>query len=168
MGKKIQLEGEAYFIRPFHLDKGENLEDGHDLKDKLDKIGGQYSAEIALPQFNNKDDAAEWLSSLGIPVSGMQGNRIKRRKDGDTGEVKILYKIDRPHMEPKFENPHMGPPKVYGPEGDEPWDEEVLIGNGSKVKVELDVWQGKKATKIRWERMRVLELVPYEPEEGGF
>ena len=28
----------------------------------------------------------------------------------------------------------------------DPWDESVLIGNGSKLKVRLDVWEGKIVT----------------------
>ena len=164
MGKPVYIEGEALYIRPYFLDKGENLPEG-EQKDKILRTGGIYTTQVKLP-FDNRDDAEEYLNSKGIPTDGLMGNLLKRVKRDD-GSVDIVYKVVRPHEEPNFDEPYMGPPKVLGADNSE-WDKEVLIGNGSKITVKLDVWVGTKSKKVRWEAVRVEELIPYEPEEGGF
>lgn len=162
MGKKVYIEGEAHYFRPYFLDTGENLEDG-DFKDKIMKTEGVYTARIKLNQ-ESRDAAEDYLNGFGVPTDNMFGNLLTR--DRETGD--IFYKVVRGHMEPNFEDPLMGPPKVVDEEGKE-WDPEVLIGNLSKLTIKLDVWKGNKATKIRWEGVRVDDLVPYEPtDEGGF
>lgn len=162
--KNVYLKGKARYIRPYHNDTGENLPDG-DLKAKLQKTEGQYTAEVVLP-FDSRDDAEEHLNSLGVPTDGMMGNLLKRKKLDD-GTVEIVYKITRPHMEPNFEDPLMGPPKVVDADNNE-WDPEVLIGNGSDITVKLNVWTGTKAKKIRWDGVRVESLVEYVPNDEGF
>jgi len=164
MSNKVYLKGKARYIRPYHLDVGANLEDGSDIKEKIMKSDGIYSTMVALP-FDNRDDAEEHLNGLGIPTEGMMGNLLKRIKNDD-GTVDIVYKIVRPHMEHNFEDPLMGPPKVVDSEGDT-WDEDTLIGNGSDITVKLDVWLGTKAKKIRWEGVRIDNLVEYEATDGG-
>jgi hypothetical protein len=165
MAKKVYLKGKAQYLRPYHRDTGENLDDNSDIKQKLMKTDGIYSTMVELP-FDNRDDAEEHLNSLGIPTNGLFGNLLKRIDVN--GEKKIVYKVVRPHMVHAFEEPLMGHPKVVDADGKE-WDKEVLIGNGSGITVKLDVWKGTKATKITWEGIRVDELVPYEaPEEVGF
>jgi hypothetical protein len=160
MGKWVYVKGQAHFLRPFYLDMGDNITDP-DFKAKIMKTGGLYSAMIKLP-FDNRDDAEEHLNGLGIPTDGLMGNLLKR--DKDTKE--IFYKITRGHQEPNFEDPYLGPPKVVDAEG-EPWEDGVLIGNGSECTFKLDVWIGTKAKKIRWEAVRVDEHIPFETEESG-
>ena len=162
--KIVYLKGKSRFIRPYFCDTGENLPDG-DLKAKLQKTEGQYNTMIVLP-FDNRDDAEEHLNSLGIPTDGMMGNLLKRIKRDD-GPVEIVYKITRPHMEPAFEDPLMGPPRVVDADNNE-WDPEVLIGNGSDITVKLNVWIGTKAKKVRWDGIRVDSLVEYTPSDEGF
>jgi len=162
MGKKVFIKGKTLYARPFHRDTGENLDDDSEIKQKLQKTDGVYNTEIVLP-FDNRDDAEEYLNGKGIPTDGMMGNLLKRRTDADGNKI-VVYKITRPHLEPNFEDPVLGPPEVIDSEGD-PWNEEVLIGNGSEVTVKLDVWIGTKAKKIRWEGMRVDELVSYELQD---
>lgn len=165
MAKKVYLKGKAHYIRPYFRDTGENLDDDSEIKQKLMKTDGIYTAMIELP-FDNRDDAEEHLNSLGIPTNGLFGNLLKRI-DTEDGK-KVVYKVVRPHMEPNFDDPVLGPPAVLDEEN-EPWNKEVLIGNGSDITVKLDVWKGTKATKIRWEAVRVDELVPYEVEDAvGF
>jgi hypothetical protein len=96
----------------------------------------------------------------------MMGNLLKRIKKDD-GTAEIVYKITRPHYEPAFEDGLMGPPKVVDTDNQE-WDPEVLIGNGSDITVKLNVWKGTKATKVRWEGVRVDSLVEYVKEDEGF
>jgi len=161
MAKKVYLQGKAHYLRPYHLDTGENLDDNSEIKQKLMKTGGIYSALIELP-FDNRDDAEEHLNSLGIPTNGLFGNLLKRIEFD--GEKKVVYKVVRPHEEPNFEDPLLGPPTVIDEES-RTWEPETLIGNGSDITVKLDVWQGNKATKIRWEAVRVDNLIPYEGDD---
>lgn len=160
--KIVYLKGKARYIRPYHLDTGDNLPDG-ELKTKLMKTDGQYNAMVALP-FDNRDDAEEHLNSLGIPTDGMMGNLLKRVKNED-GSVEILYKITRGHMNHSFQDPLMGPPKVVDASNNE-WDPEVLIGNGSDITVKLNVWLGTKAKQIRWDAVRVDSLVEFIKPDG--
>lgn len=163
MGKKVYLKGKAHYIRPYHLDLGENLEEGSDIRNKIEKTGGIYSTLVKL-NFDNRDDAEEYIVGLGIPTGGLLGNLLKRVKNED-GTVDIFYKVHRPHLEPNFDEPVLGPPDVVDEYGAE-WNPETLIGNGSDVTVKLDVWIGNKATKIRWDGVRVDNLVPYESSEN--
>jgi len=163
--KNVYLKGKARYIRPYFLDTGENLDDDSDVKVKLMKTGGVYSTMVVLP-FDNRDDAEEHLNSLGIPTDGMMGNLLKKITNED-GSKEIVYKIVRPHLEPNFEDPLLGPPKVIDSDGGT-WDEETLIGNGSDITVKLNVWIGNKAKKIRWEAVRVDELVEYEAPAEAF
>lgn len=166
MGKKVFIKGKTLYIRPFYRDTGDNLPDDSEIKAKLQKTDGVYNTEIVLP-FDNRDDAEEFLNSKGIPTDGMLGNLLKRRTDAEGNKV-ITYKIARPHMEPNFDDPYLGPPEVIDSDNN-PWNRDVLIGNGSDVTVKLDVWEGKKAKKIRWEGLRVDNLVEYEaPEDEGW
>lgn len=162
MSKKVYIKGQAHYLRPYFLDTGENLPDDSDIKAKLLRTEGIYQTRIKLP-FDNRDDALEYLEGKGVPVDGMMAQRVKREEDAEGNKI-ITYKVSRPHVEPSFEDSYMGAPKVVDAEGN-PWDEEVLIGNGSDITVKLDVWIGTKAKKVRWEGVRVDNLVPYEPQD---
>jgi len=162
MGNKVYIKGQAHYMRPYFRDTGDNLPDDSDIKAKLLRTEGVYQTRIKLP-FDNRDDALDYLGQMGVPVDGMMGQLVKREEDAEGNKI-ITYKVSRPHMEPNFEDPLMGPPKVVDADGN-PWDEEVLIGNGSEITVKLDVWIGNKAKKVRWEAVRVDELVPYEPQD---
>jgi len=168
MNKNVYIKGKARYLRPYFLDTGENLDPDSDLKAKLDKTGGVYSTMVVLP-FDNRDDAEEYLNGLGIPTDGMMGNLLKKLTDDD-GNKEIVYKVVRPHLEPNFEDPLLGPPKVVKVVDDsiQEWDPEVLIGNGSDITIKVNVWIGNKAKKIRWESVRVDNLVEYVTPEGAF
>ena len=189
--KTVYLKGKANYIRPYHRDEG-NDKTPSDILDKLQKTDGQYNTEFLLVNpdtdevFTSRDDALDYLSSKGVPVDNMMGNLVKR--NSETKEVR--YKVTRPHFEPTMPNKDtgeqgvvFGPPKVVkfvkdengdvvydnnGKRKVEPWDEDVLIGNGSDITVKINVWKGDKATKIRWDAVRVDNLVEYERPEGDF
>lgn len=163
--KNVYIKGKAHYIRPYHKDTGENLPEGSDMKVKLDEMGGQYNARIKLP-FDNRDDAEEYLNGLGIPTDGMFGQLLKKEEDADGNKI-ITYKVTRPHLVPQFEDPEIGPPKVIDAEGVE-WDPETAIGNDSDITVKVNVWKGDKARKLRWEAVRVDELVEYEAPAEAF
>jgi hypothetical protein len=169
--KTVYLQGKARYIRPYFKDTGENLPEGSDIRNKLESTDGIYSTDVVLP-FDNRDDAEEYLNELGIPTDGMMGNLLKR----DKGTKEIYYKVKRPHMEPNMPVEKgsdelgfiFGPPKVVDADNN-PWDEDVYIGNGSDITVKINVWKGTKVTKVRWDGVRVDNLVPYEGGDGeGF
>jgi len=170
MNKTVYLKGKARYCRPLWLDKGENLPEDSDIRRKLEQTDGIYSADFVL-DFSNRDDAEDYLKELGIPTEGMMGNLLKR--DPETKE--IYYKVKRPHMEPNMAKEKgsdemgyvFGPPKVVDANNNK-WDEETLIGNGSEVTVKLNVWKGTKVTKVRWDGLRVDDLVEYVLEGEGF
>jgi len=191
--KNIYLKGKANFMRPYFRDEG-NDKTPPDMLKKFQRTEGQYNTEFLLVNpkngyvFTSRDDALDYLSSVDVPIDNMMANLVKRNPE--TKEVR--YKVTRPHMEPNMPKEKgsdemgfvFGPPKVvgvlkdengnvvydeYGKPKVEEWDEEVLIGNGSDITVKINVWRGNKATKIRWDGVRIDNLVPYEPEdEGGF
>ena len=175
--KTVYLKGKAHFMRPYFRDEG-NDKTPPDMLEKFQRTEGQYNTEFLLVNpdtgevFTSRDDALDFLSEKGVPVDNMMGNLVKRNPE--TKEVR--YKVTRPHMEPNMPKEKgsdemgfvFGPPKVVDADGNL-WNEEVLIGNGSDITVKINVWRGTKATKIRWDAVRVDNLVPYEPEEeGGF
>lgn len=57
-----------------------------------------------------------------------------------------------------------GPPDVFGPNGEQDYRE--LIGNGSKVSVNVSVYDTMKGKGHRLNSVHVLELVKYVPKAG--
>ena len=95
----------------------------------------------------------------GVPNKGMVGQLFKEDNEGNT-----FYKAKRPHFNPRIQGgKEMGPPVVMDAES-VAWDDQVLIGNGSKLKVRLDVWDGKIVTL---HAVKVLELTEYVPDSSG-
>ena len=162
--KTVYLKGKSKYIRPYYKDTGENLPEGSDVRNKIEQTDGIYATDVVL-DFDNRDDAEEALAEMGIPMEGMMGNLLKR----DKATKEIFYKVKRPHMEPNMPVEKgsdelgyvFGPPKVVDAEN-KPWDEEVLVGNGSDITVKLNIWKGTKVTKVRWDGIRVDNLIPYE------
>lgn len=174
--KTVYLKGKSHYARPYFRDMGETANEDHQAK--ILRTDGQYNMEFLLVDpdtgdvFTSKDDASDYLKDKGVPVENLFGNFIKR--DPETKEVR--YKVTRPHMEPNMPKEKgsdergfvFGPPKVVDADG-KTWNEETLIGNGSDITVKINVWRGDKATKIRWDGVRVDSLVEYEPEDSeGF
>ena len=160
MNKTVYLRGKAHYLRPYHLDLGENLEEGSDVRNKIERTGGIYHTLVKL-EFDNRDDAEDYLNELGVPTNGMMGNLLKK-KDGE-----IFDKVVRPHLEPNFEEPEMGHPHGVDAEGQE-WDKTVNIGNDSDITVRLNVWKGSKTTRIRWDGIRIDNLIEYEGNQENF
>ena len=85
-------------------------------------------------------------------------------KEDDQGNA--FYKCKRPHFNPRLnkgEGDVMGAPTVMD-ENNDSWDTEVNIGNGSEVKVRLDVWDGKIVTL---HAVKVLNLEEYVADNTG-
>lgn len=88
------------------------------------------------------------------------GTQVKPKID-DEG---IFVKFKRKHAD--FIPALGGAPKVVDKD-DQPWDTEVLIGNGSEVEVFFTVYSTKKGNGTRLEGIRVLDLVEVESEGSG-
>ena len=151
----VDFEGTAKFAKVFehNRDMGENLEDG-DQKSKILAEQGHYVLNVYITPETKKQMIAD-----GVPNKGMVGQLFKEDSEGNT-----FYKAKRPHFNPRIQGgKEMGPPVVMDAES-VAWDDQVLIGNGSKLKVRLDVWDGKIVTL---HAVKVLELTEYVPDSSG-
>lgn len=145
-------------------DMGENLPDG-DLKNKLEACQGMYVLNVYI-----SDEEKKKMIADGVPNKGMAGQLFKEDNDGDK-----FYKCTRKHFNPRFTDKEtgekgvvMGPPKVLkevdGQNVEWDWEEDGLIGNGSKVKVRISVWDDKL---VEIKAVKVLEHVPFESTSGS-
>ena len=151
----VDFEGTAKFAKVFehNRDMGENLEDG-DQKSKIVDEQGHYVLNVYISPETKKQMIAD-----GVPNKGMVGQLFKEDNEGN-----IFYKAKRPHFNPRIQGgKEMGPPVVMDAES-VAWDDQVLIGNGSKLKVRLDVWDSKIVTL---HAVKVLELTEYVPDSSG-
>ena len=170
MGKKVYVECELEWtkLQEEDRDMGSNLMEGSDQRNNIEAKQGLYIVNCVI------DEAAKSkMIADGIPNKGLQAQLFKTNKDG-----KDFYKATRPHFNPKFFNKEtgeqgvvMGEPAVLklvdGEYINWDWDDDGLIGNGSKATVKFDVWDGKITTM---EKVLITEHLKYEAnnDEGGF
>ena len=163
MGKKVYVDCELEWtkLRPEDRDMGPN--DGSDMAKNFDAKKGIYVVNCIID-----DDTKSKMIADGIPNKGLQAQLFKTNKEG-----KQFSKATRPHFNPKFKNQdtgeqgvEMGPPTMLKMVDGEylPWDWENdgLIGNGTKATVKFDVWDNKITTL---EKVCVTEHVAYEASE---
>ena len=154
----VDFEGTASWYKGFegNRDMGENLDEGSDTRNKIEREQGHYVCNVYITPETKKQ-----MVAAGVPNSGMTGQLFKEDKDGN-----LFYKCKRPHFNTKVnqgEGKVFGPPVTVDAEGN-PWDTETPIGNGSKVKIRLDVWEKKIVT---WHATKVLELEEYVADGDG-
>jgi len=170
MGKKVYVECELEWtkLREEDRDMGSNLMEGSDQRNNIEAKQGLYIVNCVI------DGATkDQMVSDGIPNKGLQAQLFKVSKEG-----KDFYKATRAHFNPKFFDKEtgeqgvvMGAPKVIKKVDGEyinwDWEEDGLIGNGSKAIVKFDVWDGKITTM---EKVLVTEHLKYEAnnDQGGF
>lgn len=94
-----------------------------------------------------KDPTEEQRVKWGLPA----GSYINLRRD-------CVKKI-------KGKDVNFDPPAVFTDEGKVDPDEGIAIGNGSKVKVEFEAYDTAMGIGHRLNRIRILDLVVYEPED---
>ena len=136
----LELEGIANWAKVYETNRDTN-EDFHGE-------GGAYTVDVLL----EKEELDKLTKS---------GSRLKP-KIVDEG---ISIRFKRKHIHPAGIEELGGPPKVVGPDK-EPINQ--LIGNGSKVKVYVSVYDTKMGKGTRLEGMQVTDLIEYESEsEGG-
>lgn len=147
MAKFIKAVGTVQWAKIFPQNMDEGGDDNNAAK-AVKKAGGQYIMDF-YP--DDPDAFQQDLESAGVDMAPMGHDRMKQ-KDG-----RVFTKLKRKHIGP-FEEAG-GPPKVVDSDK-APWDmdEQGEIGNGSKVGVVLDVYNGN----IRLAAVQVLELVEYE------
>ena len=154
----VDFEGTASWFKGFerNRDMGQNLEEGSDTRAKIEAEQGHYVCNVYITPETKKQMIAD-----GVPNSGMVGQLFKEDKEGN-----LFYKCKRPHFNTKVnkgEGKVFGPPIAVDADG-QIWDDTVDIGNGSKVKIRLDVWDRKIVT---WHATKVLELEEYVPDSDG-
>lgn len=82
-------------------------------------------------------------------------------KSNEKGQYIILR---RPHDPREFEGKTIfegGPPEVLDTDGS-PFNPDTAIGNGSKVSVLLEIYGTGRSGGSRVEKVKVMELIPYE------
>jgi len=150
MAKFIKATGTAEWAKifPQNMDKGG---DENNAAKAVKKAGGQYVMDF-YP--DDPDAFIEDLKKNNVDMAPMGHDRMKT-KDG-----RVYTKLKRKHIGP-FEEAG-GPPKVLDADK-QTWDmdEQGEVGNGSKVGVVLDNYNGN----IRLAAVQVLELVEYQTED---
>ena len=160
MGKTVVVECEIEWAKLREEDRDMGPNDGSDMAINMQAKQGVYVANLMLTEETKQKMIAD-----GVPNKSLQAQLFKTDKEG-----RMYYKATRPHFNPKFKNLEtgeqgvvVGPPAMFKKVGENhvPWDWETdgLIGNGSKVIVKLDVWEGK-ITQL--EKVSVVEHVVYE------
>lgn len=146
--KYVTLEGTCEWAKVFEQNR-----DMSGYKGAYEATNGRTTINLILDQ----EEFAKLQSS----------GSMKRGKP--TSDGKINVKVDR-----KFETGRdwdSGAPEVLRPDGN-PWDyeEDGMIGNGSKVRVQVVVTdlpkQGVVTTRL--EKVKVLELEEYEGRDSDF
>lgn len=143
--RKVKLTGLSYWAKVF--------EDNRDLtgfEDALKDVGGQTCIDVDL-------DATE-IAKLRKSKSMKKGTESP---DNDG--------LTRVRFTRKWEDTYAGgAPKVVKADGTVwDFDEDGAIGNGSKVEVVLSVYDTSRKSIVgtRLEKVKVLELVEYNPSE---
>jgi|TARA_R110000782_G_scaffold140853_2_gene233504 hypothetical protein len=165
MGKKVYVECELEWTKLREEDRDMGPNDGSDMANNFNAKQGIYVVNCIID-----DEAKKKMVSEGIPNKGLQAQLFKTNKEG-----KDFYKATRPHFNPKFLNQEtgeqgvvMGAPDMLKLVDGEylpwSWDEDGLIGNGSKATVKFDVWDGKITTM---EKVCVTEHLVYEANDRG-
>lgn len=158
---KIKLVGTAMWARLREQDRDMGLGNTPPhIKEKIEKAGGKYLMNLMFDDSVQRKD----LIKAGIPHTGMLGQLIKEDDEGN-----LFYKCTRDHRRigSRDGKEHIfGPPKVLK-DDDTDWDWEVdgLIGNGSRVEVVINRWDGDSITLVSMESVKVLDHVPYEKPE---
>jgi len=141
----VELEGIANWAKVFEFNRDKN-EDFHGE-------GGAYTVDVQL----EKEELDKLTAS---------GSRLKPKLTDDG----ISIRFKRKHIHPMGIEELSGPPKVVDADKN-PFPGDTLIGNGSKVKVYVSVYDTKMGKGTRLEGMQVVDLVEYEsdydPEEQG-
>lgn len=159
MARKIQAEGTIEYARIFE----ENFDDNMDFHEATK---GQFN-------MNFYPDDVEGFLKAGFPEKKGTHNSVKSGNP-EYGQGKFV-KLKRPVFNPYLPNEdgdkgvYMGAPKVYNRTEDgsstAEWSftEDGALGNGTRVKVLVDVYQGR-AVIDTLEKVAILEHQSYEAE----
>lgn len=144
MSNVIDVIGTARFAKLFdsNMDKGSSKEDGA----KYD-YPPAYTIQLIVDQ-SELAKVTRMCPDI-KPTVTEDGLEIKFRRNA-TNAV----------------NPNWGGPPVVKDADGNLWDNSVMIGNDSKVRVAAEVYSHKFGKSARLLGVQVLELVEYEPEQA--
>jgi hypothetical protein len=86
-------------------------------------------------------------------------------KEGDGG-FRVTFRRDTKKLNPDGEVTEYGPPSVFHADGVTKLEDDVLVGNESKVAVKVEVFDTAKGKGHRLHAVRVDELKKYVPAEA--
>jgi hypothetical protein len=132
-----------------------------DMDTKFDPRG-KFTAEFYPETHEELDKALDEAEARGKDLT------VKDPHDGEGYGIGKFIKIVRNNVNNTIEELG-GPPEVVRLDEDgnmEPWsfDEDGLVGNGSKVRVKLDFYGEGRFAGSRLAKIGVMEHVPYAPE----
>jgi len=131
-------------------------------KDTKFQEHGQYNAEFYPETQQELDKIVKEVTSRDKEINP------KTPHDGVAYGVGKWVKVSRNHVHHKIEEFGGTPPvvKMDGETvaGDWDWDEDGVLGNGTKVRVKLVCYGSGRMSGMRLEKVGVLEHVPYDPE----
>jgi len=157
------FEAELEYAKVF-----EHNRDMGNEKIDLSDTDGRYSVVLIIPQ-----ETKDMLVGMGIEEKSLGHDRFK-----PTGDGRYRYQVYRTHLHKHIKdddgNPILnGPPivvdtnkKIINEDGQpdyEPWDPEVLIGNGSTARIKLQLVYGR-AVIVNLLKIGIINHVEYIPD----
>lgn len=169
--KWIQARGFVKWAKVFPQNRDTKSTD-RKVQKMLDASQGIYKVD-----FYPKDDAElDKIKATGIS-SKLYGGNDRFKVDAEGYGTKVYLQLKRKHFDQK-EMPDGkvfdfgGQPEIVGWGEDnkgEPWDNNVLLGNGTEVLIKFTMYGEPEDTgqTVRLEKIGVINLVPYEGDDNG-
>jgi hypothetical protein len=164
--KTYDAEIEYAQVFPHNMDKGN---DNNDAGRTAAATEGQFKLTMVVDQ-----ETKDQMVADGIPEKSL-GYDMFKPVEGRDGFWR--HTVKRPNLSPfKDEdgNPqYFGPPNVVDYNATVEtgtavkWDDQQLIGNGSKGKVKVSIYKNGNKRIIRLESLGITEHVPYGDSEGA-
>lgn len=163
MSKKFIFEGYVTWAKLFteNMDKA----DFH-----MEKGDGAYTCNF---YFKNEEDIQK-LIDAGMPESQLGYDTFREPEEFMDDDSNKYMKLKRYHKGPFLTDEGVdiygGPPVVYdhtdGPSSTE-WDFQYSgpLGNGTEVKVILELWSTKRGKGVRLLEVAVIDQVSFNPED---
>ena len=116
-------------------------------------------------EYDTETDGATTIDALVDDATSKQIKDAGIRKAGKAEDGGTRYKFKRPWKDQFGRDWAAGPPKVFGPDGSE-WPDGELIGNGSVGVVFVDVYDTKMGKGCRLSGVQVIDHVHFEGVGG--
>jgi len=125
------------------------------------------SGEISYARFFSPDEKyGKYSVTIKLDEESIPVFKEAKLQSRDKGDNTYTFRRD-PEKMIKGELVQFGPPPVINADGSA-FDSRIRIGNGTKATLKLSVYTTPKGTGSRLEKVRIDELVEYNPGDGPF